>query len=112
MAFLGTGTYPYTIYDLTRTTLSQQFKETSVTTPLPSTTTMAPTGADLYNAFGFDSFLTIQDFQDAEKLRAWQPTPRPYDKILQMLDNTNPQFIFEYDHQNHSGLRHRPDSGR
>lgn len=106
MAFLGTGTYPYTIYDLTRTeTLSQQFKDLGY-----DTTAIHPNHGtnwnreNVYNAFGFDSFLTIQDFQDAEKLRGMVTDAATYDKILQMLDeNPNPQFIFDVTMQNHSG---------
>ena len=44
MAFLGTGTYPYTIYDLTLLRPFPSSSGSSVTTPLPSTPTMAPTG--------------------------------------------------------------------
>lgn len=106
MAFLGTGTYPYTIYDLTRTeTLSQQFKDLGY-----DTTAIHPNHGtnwnreNVYNAFGFDNFLTIQDFQDAEKLRGMVTDAATYDKILQMLDeNPNPQFIFDVTMQNHSG---------
>lgn len=106
MAFLGTGTYPYTIYDLTRTeTLSQQFKDLGY-----DTTAIHPNHGtnwnreNVYSAFGFDNFLTIQDFQDAEKLRGMVTDAATYDKILQMLDeNSNPQFIFDVTMQNHSG---------
>ena len=106
MAFLGTGTYPYTIYDLTRTeTLSQQFKDLGY-----DTTAIHPNHGtnwnreNVYNAFGFDNFLTIQDFQDAEKLRGMVTDAATYDKILQLLDeNSNPQFIFDVTMQNHSG---------
>lgn len=106
MAFLGTGTYPYTIYDLTRTeTLSQQFKDLGY-----DTTAIHPNHGtnwnreNVYNAFGFDSFLTIQDFQDAEKLRGMVTDAATYDKILKMLaENPNPQFIFDVTMQNHSG---------
>ena len=59
MAFLGTGTYPYTIYDLTRTeTLSQQFKDLGY-----DTTAIHPNHGtnwnreNVYSAFGFDNFL-------------------------------------------------------
>ena len=106
MAFLGTGTYPYTIYDLTRTeTLSQQFKDLGY-----DTTAIHPNHGtnwnreNVYSAFGFDNFLTIQDFQDAEKLRGMVTDAATYAKILQMLDeNSNPQFIFDVTMQNHSG---------
>lgn len=106
MAYLGTGTYPYTIYDLTRTeSLAQQFKEMGYTT-----TAIHPNHGtnwnreNVYGAFDFDSFLTIQDFQDAEKLRGMVTDAATYDKILELLDeNPNPQFIFDVTMQNHSG---------
>ena len=106
MAYLGPGVYPYTIYDLTETgNLAAQFKQLGY-----STTAMHPNHgtnwnrSNVYQDFGFDSFLTIDDFQDAEKLRGMVTDKATYDKILQLLDeNENPQFIFDVTMQNHSG---------
>lgn len=106
MAFLGTGTYPYTIYDLTRTeTLSQQFKDLGY-----DTTAIHPNHGtnwnreNVYSDFGFDRFLSIADYQGAETLRGMVTDAATYDSILTMLDeNENPQFIFDVTMQNHSG---------
>ena len=106
MANLGSGVYPYTIYDLTDTeNLAQQFKNLGYTT-----TAMHPNHGsnwnreNVYTDFGFDQFLTIDDFQDSETLRGMVTDKATYDKILQMLDeNSDPQFIFDVTMQNHSG---------
>lgn len=106
MAYLGQGVYPYTIYNLTQTgNLAQQFKELGY-----DTCAMHPNHAtnwnreNVYRDFGFDEFLTIDDFQDAEKLRGMVTDAATYDTILDMLEeNENPQFIFDVTMQNHSG---------
>ena len=106
MAYLGSGVYPYTIYDLTQTeNLAAQFKQLGY-----STTAMHPNHGtnwnreNVYRDFGFDQFLTIQDFQDADKLRGMVTDKATYDKILRLLDeDQNPQFIFDVTMQNHSG---------
>ena len=59
---------------------------------------------NVYKDFGFDQFLTINDFQNAETLRGMVTDKATYDKILELLDtNSNPQFIFDVTMQNHSG---------
>ena len=106
MAFLGSGVYPYTTYDLTETeNLAAQFKKLGYTT-----TAMHPNHgtnwnrSNVYTDFGFDSFLTIQDFQDSEKLRGMVTDKATYDKILELLSSdSSPQFIFDVTMQNHSG---------
>lgn len=106
MAYLGSGVYPYTTYDLTDTeNLAAQFKSLGY-----YTTAMHPNHGtnwnrkNVYKDFGFDQFLTINDFQNAETLRGMVTDKATYDKILELLDtNTNPQFIFDVTMQNHSG---------
>lgn len=106
MAYLGNGVYPYTIYNLSQTdNLAAQFKNLGYTT-----TAMHPNHAtnwnreNVYEDFGFDQFLSIDDFQDSEKLRGMVTDKATYDKILEMLDeNSDPQFIFDVTMQNHSG---------
>ena len=106
MANLGSGVYPYTIYDLTKTeNLAQQFKNLGY-----DTTAMHPNHGtnwnreNVYKDFGFDQFLTINDFQGADTLRGMVTDQATYDKILQLLqNNSNPQFIFDVTMQNHSG---------
>ena len=106
MAYLGPGVYPYTIYDLMETeNLASQFKQLGY-----ATTAMHPNHAtnwnreNVYRDLGFDQFLSINDFQDAEKLRGMVTDRATYDKILQLLDqDADPQFIFDVTMQNHSG---------
>lgn len=106
MAYLGSGVYPYTTYDLTDTeNLTAQFKSLGY-----YTTAMHPNHGtnwnreNVYKDFGFDQFLTINDFQNAETLRGMVTDKATYDKILELLDtNSNPQFIFDVTMQNHSG---------
>lgn len=106
MSYLGSGVYPYTIYDLEKTeNLAEQFKALGYTT-----TAMHPNHAtnwnreNVYAGFGFDRFMAIQDFQDADKLRGMVTDEATYDKILEILENDDaPQFIFDVTMQNHSG---------
>lgn len=106
MAYLGSGVYPYATYDLTDTeNLAAQFKSLGY-----YTTAMHPNHGtnwnreNVYKDFGFDQFLTINDFQNAETLRGMVTDKATYDKILELLDtNSNPQFIFDVTMQNHSG---------
>lgn len=106
MAYLGSGVYPYTTYDLTDTeNLAAQFKSLGY-----YTTAMHPNHGtnwnreNVYKDFGFDQFLTINDFQNAETLRGMVTDKATYDKILELLNtNSNPQFIFDVTMQNHSG---------
>ena len=106
MANLGSGVYPYTIYNLSRTpNLAAQFKKLGY-----KTTAMHPNHgtnwnrANVYQDFGFDQFLTINDFQGAETLRNMVTDRATYDKILSMLrSDSTPQFIFDVTMQNHSG---------
>ena len=106
MASLGSGVYPYTIYDLQETeNLAGQFKELGYTT-----TAMHPNHAtnwnreNVYAGFGFDEFLSIEDFQGSETLRGMVTDAATYDKTLELLENNpNPQFIFNVTMQNHSG---------
>ena len=106
MANLGSGVYPYTIYDLENTeNLAAQFKSLGY-----STTAMHPNHAsnwnreNVYKDFGFDQFLSINDFEGADTLRGMVTDQSTYDKILELLDqNADPQFIFDVTMQNHSG---------
>ena len=106
MSYLGSGVYPYTIYDLNETkNLAAQFKDLGYTT-----TAMHPNHGtnwnreNVYSGFGFDQFLTIEDFQNADKLRGMVTDAATYDAILKMLKTNNgPQFIFDVTMQNHSG---------
>lgn len=106
MANLGSGVYPYTIYDLSKAeNLAAQFKSLGY-----DTTAMHPNHAtnwnreNVYKQFGFDRFLSIGDFEGAETLRGMVTDRATYDKVLDLLaSNGDPQFIFDVTMQNHSG---------
>lgn len=106
MAYLGNGVYPYTIYNLTHAeNLAQQFSDLGY-----DTTAMHPNHAtnwnreNVYRDFGFDEFLSIEDFEGADTLRGMVTDAETYDKIIELLEtNEDPQFIFDVTMQNHSG---------
>lgn len=108
MSYLGSGVYPYTIYDLQQTeNLAAQFKNLGY-----STVAMHPNHAtnwnreNVYAGFGFDQFLAIQDFAGASQLRGMVTDEATYDKTLELIkNNPNPQFIFNVTMQNHSGYK-------
>ena len=81
MANLGTGVYPYTIYNLTDTEdLAAQFKELGY-----DTTAIHPNHAtnwnreNVYSDFGFDRFLSIAYYKLAETLRGMVTEAATYD---------------------------------
>ena len=106
MAFLGAGVYPFMTYNLAPSeNLARQFKRLGY-----RTVAMHPNHAtnwnreNVYKDFGFDQFLSINDFQGADTLRGMVTDQATYDKILELLDqNADPQFIFDVTMQNHSG---------
>lgn len=106
MSFLGTGLYPYMVYNQQGVpSLAEQFRDMGY-----RTTVMHPNHAsnwnreNVYQDLGFDQFLTIDDFAGADKLRGMVTDGSTYDKILQLLEeDTGPQFIFDVTMQNHSG---------
>ena len=106
MAYLGNGVYPYTIYNLTHAeNLAKQFGDLGY-----ATTAMHPNHAtnwnreNVYADFGFDNFLSIEDFEGADTLRGMVTDEATYDKILELLNSgDDPQFIFDVTMQNHSG---------
>lgn len=106
MANLGAGVYPYTIYNLTKTqNLVSQFNKLGY-----DTLAMHPNHPtnwnreNAYRDFGFDEFMSIDDFKDSERLRGMVTDKATYEKILERLrTNENPQFIFDVTMQNHSG---------
>lgn len=106
MAFMGSGVYPYMIYDMNGVeNLAGTFKGLGY-----RTTAMHPNLAtnwmrdEVYPTFGFDQFLDITDFTGAERYRNMVSDAATYDKILELLDQSDdPQFIFDVTMQNHGG---------
>lgn len=105
LAYVGDGKYPYSLYDLSEApSLAKQFSELDY-----ATTAMHPNYATnwnrnrVYEALGFDEFLCIDDFEDAETFHSGVSDAATYDKILELLEaDDGPQFIFDVTMQNHS----------
>lgn len=106
MAFIGTGKYPYQLYDLSESdSLVKQFKQLGY-----GTVAMHPQSAvnwkrsSVYEQLGFDRFLSIEDFESAPVYHSGATDASTYDKILELLEqDAAPQFIFDVTMQNHSG---------
>ncbi|WP_373096937.1 LTA synthase family protein [Collinsella bouchesdurhonensis] len=109
LGFIGGNKYPYTLYDFSNVaSLPQQFKELGYTT-----TAMHPQNpvnwnrSTVYQAMGFDEFLSDADFSGQEGawgLHSGLSDASTYDRIIQMLnENAEPQFIFDVTIQNHGG---------
>ena len=109
LGFIGGNKYPYALYDFGNVaSLPQQFKELGYTT-----TAMHPLNPEnwnrstVYQAMGFDKFLSDADFSEQEGawgLHAGLSDASTYDRIIQMLtENAEPQFIFDVTIQNRGG---------
>ena len=106
MGFMGSGVYPYMVYDMTGVdNLAATFKSMGY-----QTTAMHPNLATnwyrnvVYPTFGFDQFLDLSDFTGAERYRNMVSDKATYDKIIDQLKSSDdPQFIFDVTMQNHGG---------
>ena len=106
LAFVGGGKNPYTIYNFEHVnSLVKQFSDLGY-----DTTAMHPNvpsnwnRASVYRQLGFDSFLSIDDFEGAATFHNGVTDRATYDKIIELLTASNePQFIFDITMQNHSG---------
>lgn len=106
LAFLGSGVYPYSIYNMGRVeSLAGLFKDMGY-----DTLAMHPyhpqnwNRTNVYASFGFDEFLSLEDFEGAELSRGFVTDKATYDKILERLaEDGDPQFIFDVTMANHSG---------
>ena len=107
MASFGSGVYPYSIYNMSHTgSLAAQFKELGY-----DTLAVHPcypqnwNRSNVYETFGFDRFLSIEDyFADSETYRTRVTDKATYDLILDELESgTTPEFILDVTMQNHSG---------
>lgn len=105
-AFIGTGKYPYQLYNLSEAdSLVKQFNELGYTT-----TAMHPQNpvnwkrASVYKQLGFGEFLSQESFEGAPWYHSGATDASTYDKIIELLNNNAaPQFIFDVTMQNHSG---------
>ena len=106
LAYIGSGNYPYTYYDLSKVgNLAAQFSELGY-----DTTAIHPNAAtnwnreETYAGFGFDRFLSIEDFDGAAVYHSGVSDAETYQKVLDRLNSTTePQFFLDVTMQNHSG---------
>ena len=106
LAFVGGGKYPYTLFNFSKVdSLVSQFRDLGYTA-----TAMHPNApnnwnrASVYRQLGFESFLSIDDFEGDPTFHSGVTDGATYDKILELLEsNDDPQFIFDVTMQNHSG---------
>lgn len=108
MAFMGSGVYPYMVYDmsgsdsLARTLKSEGYETTAVHPNLATNWARDK----VYPELGFDRFVDMSAFQDAGMLRGMVSDQSCYDYILDMLGKSDkPQFIFNVTMQNHGGYQ-------
>lgn len=106
MASVGAGKYPYVQYDLSNIgSIAHQFKVLGYSTSAIHPNKAANWSRDeVYVAMDFDSFYSIDAFEDAPTFHSGVTDRATYDKILDLLSqNDAPQFIFDVTMQNHSG---------
>lgn len=108
-AFLN-GKQPYELYSMAKIdNVVKQLKELGY-----GTTAIHPNAGinyrrnTVYAQFGFDEFLTIDDFDDdAPTYHNGVTDATTYDKVLEILrTEEDPQFIFDLTMQNHSGYEY------
>ena len=104
--YLGEGKSPLVLYNLSESpSVVRQFKELGY-----ATTAMhpnLPTNYNRMNAYpdlGFDTFLSLEDFEGCAGFHSGVSDAETYKKVLQILEeNDEPQFIYDLTMQNHSG---------
>ena len=105
LGYLGKGAYPYTLYDLSTTDnlasqLSSLDYDTCAIHPNLGTNWNRE---GIYAGFGFDEFLTIDEFEDAPQFHSGVTDAATYEEVLERLrGSSKPQFIFDVTMQNHS----------
>lgn len=105
-AFIGTGKYPYQLYDLSGVdSLVKQMESMGYrTTAIHPQNPINWKRSTVYEQLGFDEFLSMEDFADAPVYHSWATDASTYDKIIELLEqDVAPQFIFDVTMQNHIG---------
>ncbi len=111
MAFIGSGVYPYTSYNLTRgMSLAKIMKEKGYQTVAlhPSTATNWNRNK-VYPQLGFDSFLSVEDAPEEgwDYLRGYVSDASDYEKVKEIYEESReseePLFLFNVTIQNHGG---------
>ncbi len=106
MAFFGMGMYPYSTYKFDDCPgLARQFDELGYTTIAIHPNYPTNWARDvIYEKMGFQRFLSMDDFPDADLVHNEVSDEATYDKILELLESDDsPQFIFDVTMQNHGG---------
>ena len=106
MANMGEDVYPYVLYDLAdNENLASYFNALGY-----ETTAMHPAESKnwrrdrVYPQLGFNTFLSTEDFTEAETLRWYVDDKSTYDKALGLISESDePQFILNVTMQNHGG---------
>ena len=106
LGYIGNAKYPYTLYDLSDVdNLVTQFADMGYDTT--AIHPCAPTNWKrniVYRAFGFDRFLSAEDFAGAPGFHSGVTDAATYESVLDRLrSNEAPQFILDVTIQNHSG---------
>ena len=58
----------------------------------------------VYESFGFDTFLSIDDFENPERIRSSVSDQASFEKVIEVYERDDgPQFIFNVTMQNHGG---------
>ena len=110
LAYVGSGKYPYTIYDLSEApSVVRQFSELGYrTTAIHPERATNWNRAAAYQDLGFDEFIDIEDFEGAPRYHSGVTDGATFDKILEVLESSDgPQFIFGLTMQNHGGYQQR-----
>lgn len=118
MAFLPTGCIPYTQYfnaTMEIPSMVSTMKNQSIPYETIAIHPYEKSGynrVDVYNSFGFDQFITIDDFSDYTINRKYMQDEDDYKKIIETFENKEdgqPIFIFNITMQNHGGYGERTD---
>lgn len=106
LSFIGAGKFPYNEFDLSAIpSLPKQFStmgyETIAIHPQAGSNWNRE---NAYKYLGFNQFLTIDDFPDAEYFHSGPRDAVTYDKIIELVQvDDTPKFIFDVTMQNHGG---------
>ncbi len=106
MGLLGAGVYPYMLYNLeSADNIASYLRSIGY-----ATSAIHPADAQnwrrdrVYEQLGFDEFYDISSFQQADQFRDMVADSATYDKVLQLIDESEgPQFIFDVTIANHGG---------
>lgn len=115
LAYVGNGKYPFMLYDMSEApSLPAQLAELGyATTAIHPNSPTNWNRQSVYDALGFDEFLSFEDFKTGTGDEEFAGVDfyhgaisdgATFDKVLELLRSSDePQFIFDVTMQNHSG---------